>query len=79
MPEPHVKYVKHVLRKYQGIRSFYILAAGKNIRAVKTLRMLLENEFKRMGMKPVPKEYEYEGRYRDAPRMKLYVCRIKTG
>jgi hypothetical protein len=77
MLEPHVSYVKHVLRKYQGINSIYILAAGKNVVAAKALKMLLENELKSMNLKPTLREYEYEGRYRDAPKMKLYLCRIK--
>lgn len=78
MLEPHVSYVKHLLRNYPGINSIYILAAGKkNVVAAKALKMLLEAELKSMNLKPTLREYEYEGRYRDAPKMKLYLCRIK--
>jgi len=78
MLEPHVSYVKHVLRKYQGINSIYILAAGKkNVVAAKALKMLLEAELKSMNLEPMLRDYEYEGRYRDAPKMKLYLCKIK--
>jgi hypothetical protein len=81
MLEPHVSYVKHVLRNYRnypGINSIYILAAGKkNVVAAKALKMLLNAELKSMNLKPTLREYEYEGRYRDAPKMKLYLCRIK--
>ena len=74
---PHVNYVKYVLNKYRGIQSIYILAAGRNVVAARYLKMLLETELKTMSVKLVTTEYVYEGRYRDAPRMKLYVGRIK--
>jgi hypothetical protein len=45
--------------------------------AAKALKMLLNAELKSMNLKPTLREYEYEGRYRDAPKMKLYLCRIK--
>ena len=77
MLEPHVRYVKYVLEKYRGIRSIYILAAGKNAAAAGALRILLENELKAMNIKPITVEHVYEGRYKDAPRMKLYVGRIR--
>ena len=77
MLELHVRYVKHVLEKYRGIRSIYILAAGKNVAAARALRILLENELKAMNIKPITVEHVYEGRYKDAPRMKLYVGRIR--
>lgn len=77
MLDPHVSYVKHVLRKYQGINSIYILAAGKkNVVAAKALKMLLEAELKSMNLEPMLRDYEYEGIYRDAPKMKLYLCKI---
>ncbi len=77
MLEPHVRYVKHILEKYHGIRSIYTLAAGKNVSAASALKILLENELKAMNIKAIIKEYAYEGRYRDVPRMKLYVGRIR--
>jgi fructoselysine-6-P-deglycase FrlB-like protein len=77
MLEPHVRYVKHVLEKYPGIKSIYILAAGRNVAAAKALKTLLENEFKTKRVKITTKEYTYEGKYKDAPRMKLYVGRIR--
>jgi hypothetical protein len=63
MLEPHVNYVKHVLRNYPGINSIYILAAGENVVAAKALKILLENELRSMNLKPTLRDYEYEGRY----------------
>jgi len=39
--------------------------------------MLLENELKAMNIKPIIVKHVYEGRYRDDPRMKSYVGRIR--
>jgi len=78
MLEPHVSFVKHKLEKYPGIRSIYVLAAGgKNVKAAKYLRMRLESEFKMMNVKLTVTEHVYEGKYKDIPRIKLYVARIK--
>jgi len=78
MLEPHISFVKHTLERHPGIRSIYILAAGrKNVEAAKFLRMRLESEFKLMNMEPKITEHVYEGRYKDAPCIKLYVARMK--
>jgi len=77
MLEPHVRYVKYILTNYRGIKSIYILATRKDVATGKALKILLEDELKSMNLKPTLRDYEYEGRYRDAPRMKLYLCRIK--
>ena len=78
MLEPHVRYVKYILKKYHGIRSVYILAAGKNVAAARALNMLLVNELKAMNIKPIINEYVYESRYKDVPKMKFYVGRIRV-
>lgn len=35
MLEPHERFVNYILKRYRGIRSIYILAAGRNIVATK--------------------------------------------
>ena len=60
MLEPHVRYVKHVLEKYRGIRSIYILVASKNVAVARALRILLENELKAINIKPIIVEHVYE-------------------
>lgn len=77
MLEPHIRFVKHILSKYRGIKSLYILAAGRNIAAAKALRMLLENEFKNIGIRFDVQEHVYEGIYKGVPKIKLYVGRIR--
>ena len=45
--------------------------------AAKALRMLLVKELKAMSIRSTVQEYEYEGRYKEAPKIKLYVGAMK--
>lgn len=75
---PHVKFVKQSLKECSNIKSIYILAAGRNIVAAKFLCSLLENELRRDHFEVDSiEEHEYRGRYKDAPSMPLYLCRLR--
>ncbi len=64
--EPHVRYVKLILKKYYGIRSVYTPAAGKNVTAARAWNTLIVNVLKAMNTKPIINEYVYDSRYKDA-------------
>lgn len=73
---PHINFVKSVMEKYKGINRIYVLAAGRNVAAGKFCLRMISNELKKIGKLAEQREYEYIGRYRDIPQMKLYLGRI---
>jgi len=75
--EPHIRFVKGILSRHRGLESLYVLAAGRNVAAGRACAMRLEMELRSWGRVVSRKDYVYEGRYRDVPRTKLYVGRIR--
>ena len=74
--EPHLKFVQNMLKRYEEMDSIYVLAAGKNVDAGRVCTMMVQDMLIAAGKQVVEKTYVYEGRYKDIPKIKLYVGKL---